>query len=251
MKLEVEDLGGGRKRAVVETAWEEVRPDYEDLLSEYAELPVPGFRPGRAPRARVEKEYSAALLDDTAARCVRRISRGALDSEGITTTGPVAITDISIERGEGLSFTAEFTELPEFDLPGYASIPVGSESDGGMRDEISFFLLENTDVKVPEEMIRQELSFDGLESSEPGGDEWNGALSRVRLLLILGAIARREGIEIDDRDVEDRISRIARENGTDPAVLRKHLIRTGGLSRIADFILAERTFDYLIEICRS
>jgi FKBP-type peptidyl-prolyl cis-trans isomerase (trigger factor) len=251
VKVEIDDLGGGKMRAAIEAGWEEVGPDYEDLLLEYMKLPVPGFRPGRAPRERVEKEFETPLLDDTTARSVRRISRKALDSRGIRATGPLAISAISIERGGAFSFTAEFTELPEFDLPDYTAIPLGADSDSGMRDEISAFLLENTEIEVPDEMVRQELSFDGLQDTDKAGGEWSGALARVRLLLILGAIARQDGIEVDDRDVEERIAQIAEANGTDTASLKKHLILTGGFSRIGSFLLAEMTLDYLIETCRG
>ena len=246
MKVEISDLDGGRKQVRIEADWRDVEPDYEDLLSEYAKLPVPGFRSGKAPRSMVEKHYERPLLDDTAARSVRRISRRSLESEGITATGPIAITEISIERGEPFNFTAEFTELPGFELPDYGSISLEAESDDGMRDEISMYLLEETELVVADEMVRQELSFDGIEDAEPGSDEWNAALVRVKLLLILGAIARRDGIEVDERDVEGRIARIAKANDTEPSSLKKHLMRTGGLSRVADFLLAERTLDYLL-----
>jgi FKBP-type peptidyl-prolyl cis-trans isomerase (trigger factor) len=250
VKIAIEDLGSGRKKASIEAGWTEVEPDYEDLLSEYGKLPVPGFRPGKAPRSMVEKHFLDPLLDDTAARCVRRISRAALKSKGITTTGPVSITEISIVREKQVSFVAEFIELPVFDLPDYSSIPLKAGSDGEMRDSISLFLLENTDLDVPDGMVKQELSFDDLEDADPGDDDWSGALSRVKLLLILGAVARRNGIEIDDRDVEERIAHIARANEADPAALKKQMMQTGGLSRIADFLVAERTLDYLIEKCR-
>ena len=248
MKVDINDIEDYRKEARVEVEWEKVQSDYDDLLSEYAKLPIPGFRPGKAPRARVEKHYERPLLDDVGARCVRRISRQALEGEGIITTGPVSITGISIERGEPLSFTAEFTELPGFDLPDYDSLTLTSVSDGGMRDEISMQLLEETAIDIPDGMVRQELSFDGDDEAGPGDKEWKAALNRVKLLLIMGEIARRDGIEADDRDVDERIEKISLAHGTDPSSLKKHLLRNGGLSRISRFIIAERTLDYLIDI---
>ena len=54
MKVAIRDLGDHRRQARIEAGWEDVRKDYEDLLSEYSALPVPGFRPGKAPKSMVE-----------------------------------------------------------------------------------------------------------------------------------------------------------------------------------------------------
>ncbi len=248
MKVSIRDIEDNRREARVEVEWEKVQADYDDLLSEYAKLPIPGFRPGKAPKARVEKHFERPLLDDVGARCVHRINRQALEGEGVTTTGPVSITEISIELGEPFRFTAEFTELPGFDLSDYDSLTLTSDSDSGMRDEISMRLLEETAIDIPDEMVRQELLFDEDGESRPGDKEWKAALSRVKLLLILSEIARRDGIEVDARDVDERIEQIAQAHGTDPSSLKKHLLCNGGLSRISRFILAERTLDYLIDI---
>jgi len=251
MKVDINDIEDHRRQARVEVEWEKVQSDYDDLLSEYAKLPIPGFRPGKAPKAMVEKHFERPLLDDVGARCVRRVSRQALDGEGIISTGPISITEILIEHGEPFRFTAEFTELPRFELPLYDSLDLSSDSDDGLRDEISIRLLEETAIDIPGEMVRQEMSFDGDDESRRGDKEWDAALSRVKLLLILGEIARRDGIEVDDRDVDERIEQIAQAHGTDASSLEKHLLRNGGLSRISGFILAEKTLDYLIDINRG
>ena len=190
------------------------------------------------------------ILEDLGIRCAGRIARAALEEEGITTTGPVGITEISVEFGESVSLEAEFTELTDFILPDTCSLIVDSDSDEDMRDEISDFLLEKTELDVPDELVRQELLFDGSEDAGLGSDEWNAALARVKLLMILGAFARRGGIEVDDRDVEKRITQIAEAHGMDPDSMKKQLMRSGGLSRISSFLLAEMTLDYLIETCK-
>ncbi len=251
MQVVLRDIGDGRREARIEVEWEAVRSDYYDLVRECSNLPVPGFRPGKAPRARVEGHYRKEILEDLTSRSVRRLSRQALDEQGITSTGPIAITGVEVEPGEPFRFTAEFTELPGFELPDYAGLEVSDETDGEARNEISAWLLEETELDVPADLVGQELSFDGSEQVDPGGAEWTAALQRVRLLLILDAIARRDGIEVDERDLDERIGQIASARGTEPASLRQHLMRTGGLSRISRFLLAERTLDYIIEKCRA
>ena len=248
MKITIRDIEDQRREARVEVEWERVEADYEDILSEYMKLPVPGFRPGKAPRARIESQFKQEILDDVGVRCARRFSRLALEDEGIKATGPVAVTDLVIEHGEPFRFTAEFTELPDFDLPDYGGFVLKNETDEGRRDEISELLLEQTTLEVPDELVKQELSFDGIGEAQPGTDEWEVALQRVKLLLILDRIARRDGIEADDKDVDRRIDQIASTYETRPQLLKQQLLRNGGMSRLARFILAERTLDYLIDI---
>lgn len=251
MKVTISDTGDHRRQAHVEAGWEDVRKDYEDLLSEYSALPVPGFRPGKAPKSMVEKHYKSPLLEDTGARSVRRLSRMALEKEGVEVTGPISITDISIEQGETLSFTAEFTELPRFDLPSYDSLRLLADSDEGWRDEISLWLLENTAIDIPDEMVREELLFGGDDRSGPGDEEWKAAANRIKLLMILGEIAGRDGIEVDDREMDERIEQIALAQEMDVSSLRKFMLRNGSMSRLSGFILAEKTLDYLIDINRD
>jgi len=251
MRIEISDIGTHRNRLSVEADWESVLPDYEDLLGEYRKLPVPGFRPGKAPAAMVEKHFERPLLDETAARSVRRLSRKALDEEGIRVTGPISVTELKIRRGKPLNFTAEFTRLPDFDLPEYGSMEWVADTDPGMRDEISVRLLVETGIDIPEEMVREELLVEGDGGSEPGDVSWRAAEARVRLLLILGEIARREGIDVDDRDIDERIASIAESRGTDISSMKRFMLRGGGLSRLSAFLLAEKALDYLIDMNRK
>ncbi|HSA77614.1 MAG TPA: trigger factor [Nitrospirota bacterium] len=39
----------GRQRMTIEADWPEVAADYEDIVSAYATVRVPGFRPGEVP----------------------------------------------------------------------------------------------------------------------------------------------------------------------------------------------------------
>ncbi len=249
MNITIRDIGDQKKEARIKVEWDRVQADYEDIIGDYMKLPVPGFRPGKAPKARVEKQYQREILDDVGIRCAGRFSRQALDDEGISMTGPIAVTDLIIEHGEPIRFTAEFLELADFDLPDYGRCILKKETDEGRRDEISLWLLEQTTLEVPDELVRQELLFDGITEAQPSGEEWGAALSRVKLLLILDRIARRDGIETDDRDVEQRIDQIASANEMQPQLLKQRLLRDGGVSRLSRFLLAEKTLDYLIETC--
>jgi FKBP-type peptidyl-prolyl cis-trans isomerase (trigger factor) len=82
-------------------------------------------------------------------------------------------------------------------------------------------------------------------------DARQGAEARVKLMVILKRIARDDGIEVDDRDMEERIAAIAEAEGTTPKLLKNELSARGGLGRLRDFLLAEMVLAYIIENARQ
>jgi FKBP-type peptidyl-prolyl cis-trans isomerase (trigger factor) len=72
-------------------------------------------------------------------------------------------------------------------------------------------------------------------------------MDRIKLMVILKQIAEREGIEVDERDVDNRIAGKAREFGATAKGLKKELEERGGMTRLRDLLLAESTLEYLLE----
>ena len=67
-------------------------------------------------------------------------------------------------------------------------------------------------------------------------------------MLILKQIAKREGIEVDQRDVDNRIAEKAEEFGATIKELETELTRGDGLKRLKEVLLAESVLGYLMEI---
>ena len=84
-------------------------------------------------------------------------------------------------------------------------------------------------------------------NGEPGTAAWRAASDRIRLLLILKRIARQEGIEVDEKDVNRRIAAKAEEFGTTVKALHAKLTQGDGMQRLKDMLLAESTLDYVLE----
>jgi FKBP-type peptidyl-prolyl cis-trans isomerase (trigger factor) len=249
MQIIVRDIEDQKKEIQIETDWDAVQADYDDILSKYFKVQIPGFRPGKAPKKMVEQRFRKKILDDLGMRCTQRLSRQALDKEGLTSTGQLSISDIEIERGKPFRFKVQCTVLPEFELPDYTELKLKTQTDDEMRDEVSEWLLDQTEFNVPEELVKQELAFDGNNKAQPGSVDWNAAFARVKLLIILREISRQDGIEVDEKDVEERIEAMASELGKRASAFRQQILQNGGLSRIRGFLLAEKTLDYLLEVC--
>ncbi len=245
MKTTQFDDDGGRRVLQAEADWTELAADYDDIVSAYAQVQIPGFRPGNVPRSVIEQRLQKHILDDLAQRAAYRLGREALRKAGAEPMGPLEIGDIECTKGKPFRFTARFWPMPEIALPEFGAL--ATRDDGSdPRDQISHRLLELVKFSVPDDVVRAELGDDDRDAGN-GSAAWNAAYDRVRLMLILKRLAGQEGIEVSEADVEQRIKEKAIEFNTDPDVLRTELEEGGGRQRLKDMLLAESTLDYLVE----
>jgi FKBP-type peptidyl-prolyl cis-trans isomerase (trigger factor) len=245
MKTTRLDDDGEKEILHVEADWSELAADYDDIVSAYAHVQIPGFRPGKIPRSVIEQRLQNQILDDLAHRAAHRLGRGALRETAAEPLGPLEIGDIECEKGKPFRFTARFWPMPDIALPDPGSLAAQDDSID-LRDQISHRLLELVHFTVPDDVVRAELGDDDRDAGRDSG-AWNAACDRVRLMIILNRLAGQEGIEVSEADVERRIKEKAIEFNTDTDVLRSELEEGGGRQRLKDMLLAESTLDYLVE----
>ena len=246
MKWEMVFLEDGHRLLRVEVPWEEVASDYDDILEGYARLKIPGFRPGKVPRQVVEGRFRREIGEQMTRLISQRLGRQVLEQADAEAAGPVEVSEVAWEKGHPLRFTTRFFPLPEFDLPDYQTSKSLEETEDP-PGELSLRLLELVSLRIPDELVRVELAFDGLSDCHPGSDAWQAAAQRVRLMLILKRIAKTEGIEVEASDVQRCIEAKAAEFGTRAGTLRAELERNGGRHRLKDLLLAESVLAYLLE----
>lgn len=245
MTSELVSLADGRVALTIEAEWSDVSADYEDLLTAYGKLALPGFRPGKAPRTAVERRFRRQLGDDLTSRCGRRLARLALGERGLRAAGAIEVVAIEVEADRRFSFTAEFVPLPELELPDYAALELAGAAGDERRDEACEWLLERTPGEMPEALVREELERSEA-SGDGGGDEARQAAARrVKLLAILEQIAEAEGIDVAPPEVDARIERMA-GSAAEAADLRRRLEREDGLARLRSLMRAEQTLEFLV-----
>jgi len=246
MKWEVISQEDGYSRLQIEVPWAEIAPDYDDLVAAYARRPLKGFRPGKVPRQVVAQRFRREIGEQLTQQVAKRLCRQALAEAGAEAAGPVEVSEVTWEKGGSFRFAARFFPLPEFELPDYRSWGAGVLEADDPQGALSRQLLELVDFHVPWQMVREELVFEGQTDFE-SESEVRQAAERVKLMLILKRLAREEGIEVDEADVEARIKDKATEFGTSVEELRAELEEGGGLARLKDLLLAEGTLGYLLE----
>jgi FKBP-type peptidyl-prolyl cis-trans isomerase (trigger factor) len=240
------DNENGYCRLSIEAPWSEIADDYHDIVAQYTKGPIPGFRAGKTPQTVIEQRFRKEISADLSARVAQRFGREALQEAGAEALGPLQAFDIECDKGKPFRAQVRFLPMPEIRLPDLAGL-LTSDDGTDPRDRISHRLLELVPFEVPGELVREELRRDDLGESDPGSEVWTAAADRIRLMLILKQIARREGIEVDESDVETRIKEKASEFGTTVEELRSQLEKGGGRERLRNMLVAERTFEYLLE----
>jgi FKBP-type peptidyl-prolyl cis-trans isomerase (trigger factor) len=247
MKWELVDQEDGYRQVHAEVPWEEIASDYDDILDSSARLKVPGFRPGKVPRPVLESRFRREIGEQMCRRSAQRLGRLALQEAGVEAAGPVEVSEIEWEKGQPLRLVARFFPLPKFELPDYQALQPKEKPVADPQGELSLRLLEQVRFAVPDELVRSELAFEGLSECQPASAAWQAAAQRVRLVLILKRIALKEGIEVEESDVQRRIEEKAAEFGTRPDTLRADLDKGGGRARLKDLLVAESVLAYLLE----
>jgi FKBP-type peptidyl-prolyl cis-trans isomerase (trigger factor) len=246
MKWENFNNSDGYHRMNVEADWSELSGDYDSIVAEYAKVPVVGFRPGKAPRDIVEKRFQKEIIDELSRRSAQRIGRETVREESIEALGPIEAEEIECVKGQVFRAKLRFHPMPKIDLPDINTLII---DNGGVdpRDQISLRLLELVNFDIPDKLVKDELDLDRISDTTPDSAEWQATSDRIKLMLILKQIARQEGIEVDEADVNNRIAEKANEFGMTIKSLQKELEKGGGLQRLRDMLIAESTLDYVLE----
>jgi trigger factor len=131
--------------------------------------------------------------------------------------------------------------------------------------QIAEFLLAKTDIPVPSRLLakRVEMLVEEARSRMKGGslgDEEertvNAALQkeyapeaerRIKMGMILGKIAEREGIKVDDQEVDERLKRIAEETKRAYDYIKEFYGKYDLEANLKNSMLEEKTVGFLVE----
>ncbi|OGX40659.1 MAG: hypothetical protein A3C53_00085 [Omnitrophica WOR_2 bacterium RIFCSPHIGHO2_02_FULL_68_15] len=100
----------------------EVAPDAVAAVREAVEqdvtraAQVPGFRTGRAPLALVRQRYGTKVREETIRRAIGEYLPKALEQSKLDLLGDPEVTEVSLDDGRPLTFTAQCEIVPEIPL---------------------------------------------------------------------------------------------------------------------------------------
>lgn len=247
MEIVISEEEDSLKRATIVVPWGDVSADYDDAFRKFRNAAVPGFRKGKVPPEIIRKHFQKEISDIAKKHAAARLTRDALRQKGLRSVGGIAVVEADLSPNQDFRCVAEFIERPDFMLPDYSGLTLSSDEDDARRDEITDWFLAHVSIAIPERLVREELSAENPDA-QSGSMEWKYAEKRVRALMIFKEIAENEGIDVSDNELQERIKIMATEIGATPKQLEEHLIATGGVARLKEFMLAEATLTFLIEM---
>jgi trigger factor len=156
-------------------------------------LRIPGFRPGKAPTALVERAVGWETLRNAAAEeLIPRLYARAVDQEALDPVGDPSVTVVTVERGQPVKFTAEVTVRPVVDLGDYLALrvdrphtEVGEVDIDAALEEVRRRFSDLEEVSRPVQagdVLRCVLVMRRGEDVLSGGDERDLELDRERLV---------------------------------------------------------------------
>ena len=129
MNVSVETLAPCKKLLRVELDAKSVDEIFDAITKDYQkQAALPGFRPGKAPRAMVVNKYGTEIKDEAKRKLIGENYRKALDEQKIHAIGYPDIEEIQFDRGQNLIFAATVETAPEFQLPEYKGLPANVET---------------------------------------------------------------------------------------------------------------------------
>jgi trigger factor len=157
-----------------------------------ARVRLPGFRPGKAPAAMVERAVGwDAVRQEAVDAFVPELYTRALEQAGVQPVDDPQLDLEPVERGQPLIFTATVTVRPDVELGDYRSLRVDVPATEVTDDQVD---------EMIEELRRRNSDLRDVERPAQSGDV-------LRCTLVM----RRDGEVLSGEDEEDRDLDIDRE----------------------------------------
>jgi trigger factor len=145
MDFSVEPAGPCRKRVSVTITKERVSEEFDKSYKNWIRsVPIPGFRPGKAPRKLVERRFGEQVALEVKQSLLDAAFEEALEKNDLS---PIAdpeleVEEISVEPEHNLAFDFTVTVKPEFDLPNLKEIEVEVPTGDPTDEEVDAALLD-------------------------------------------------------------------------------------------------------------
>ena len=125
MKVEVEKQPGFVSKLQIELAPQEVAKEWDAIANSFVRFAkLPGYRPGKAPRAVIDKRFRKEIQEELTKKLVSRSYREAIEQEQLRVASLTNIEDVQFGEDKSMRFRATVVTAPEFELPDYKNIAV-------------------------------------------------------------------------------------------------------------------------------
>lgn len=100
----------------VEREWQAVAKQFQKMAR------VPGYRPGKAPQALIDRKFGADIREETTNKLLRQAMNEAIEQKNLRVLTVSKVEGVEIAPDKSMRFTATVVTSPEFELPDYSNI---------------------------------------------------------------------------------------------------------------------------------
>jgi len=128
IKVSVSDVTGAKKSVTVEVPASQVAAEYDSQCRKYARnLKVPGFRQGKVPPHIIRQRYGRELEQEAVEHVIEHTLSQAVSEQKLQPLRAPVLKDYKYQKGEPLTFTAEFEVRPKVSPAGVDGLKVKLE----------------------------------------------------------------------------------------------------------------------------
>jgi len=177
MKVQVERKPESVSTLKIELPAEEVSKEWDAIADSFARFAkIPGYRPGKAPRAVVDKRFRKEIQDEVTKKLVSKSYREAIEQKKLRVASLTNLEDVHFGEDKSMRFQATVVTAPEFKLPDYKNISVQLPDTKITEEEINATLERLRDqtadfVDAPERPAQTEdfvvIDFEGTLEGKP------------------------------------------------------------------------------------
>ncbi len=162
MNIATQDVSETRKNLVISFEAAEIDTEHKAVVAEFTKSArLPGFRPGKAPAAMVQKRYAKEIAEDFKQKVVTKAYRSGLDESKLDVITVTKLDEGTIAPGTAATITVTLDIRPAFELPAYEGLPTTIESTEATDKEVDDAL---------ERMRAERADFSAVERASQKGD---------------------------------------------------------------------------------
>lgn len=125
MQITIEDISPVEKRVDFELPWADVAPKLEKAYNDLRrDVRLKGFRPGKVPRALIEKMYKRQVEDEVARDLIELSIGQAIQEKQIQPVAPPTVDTLELKSGAAFKFTARVEVRSQVAPKDYAGLPL-------------------------------------------------------------------------------------------------------------------------------
>ncbi|MCB1105921.1 MAG: trigger factor [Cephaloticoccus sp.] len=176
MNVQLNSISDTRKSLVVTLDQGEVAAERKAVVGEFVkQARLPGFRPGKAPSAMIERRFGKEITEELQQKVVSKAYREGLEKQKLDVLNVVNVEPGTIADGAEATITVTVDVRPEFELPDYTGLKTevaptdvtDAEVDAaieGMRSQRAEFKVATREAQKGDYV---KLSYEGTVDGKP------------------------------------------------------------------------------------